>query len=181
MTFGRIIPHLHIDGTLADYPVLNERDARASAGIMLMLGVFSSFEAFFLKNISYLQITVVLFFIEFLLRVINPYFAPFYTVGRLLVANQKPEWVGAIQKRFAWSLGLGMASVVLILLALNMRGLVIQLFCFTCLILMWLESACGICVGCKLYHAAIRAKILPTPTNMPACPGGVCAVPKKKH
>ena len=64
-----------------------------------------------------------MFTIEFLIRVFNPYYAPFYSLGRLIVYKQKPEWTGAIQKRFAWVLGLLMAfSMIFISVIYNIKG-----------------------------------------------------------
>ena len=35
--YGQIIPNLKIDGTPAEYPVVNEREIRGAAGSMLSL------------------------------------------------------------------------------------------------------------------------------------------------
>ncbi len=45
--FGRIIPGLKLHGHEATYPVLNERDARAGAGIMLAFASIAFAFAFF--------------------------------------------------------------------------------------------------------------------------------------
>jgi hypothetical protein len=44
------------------------------------------------------------------------------------------------------------------------------------MILMYLETAFGICVGCKLYAYAIRLKIIPKPKEKPNCMGDSCAI-----
>lgn len=173
--FGKRIPGLKIRGELAPYRVLNERDARAAAGIMLIIGIFAFVSALILRNFFPLKIVVVLFFIEFLVRVfVNPHYAPLYALGHLLVSNQLPEWSGAVQKRFAWTLGIIMAgSMIPVALVFEMRGIVPFSICSVCLILLWAESALGVCIGCKIYSTLVKRNVI-QPKIMPACPGGVC-------
>ena len=91
-----------------DVPVLNEREARAAAGILLLLSVIGAVNAALLENFLPMRLVVTLFFVDFALRVlVNPRFAPSLVLARLIVGNQEPEFTGAPQKRFAWSLGLG--------------------------------------------------------------------------
>ena len=83
--------------------VLNEREVRASAGI-LFLAVFISL-VLILSNGNFVPVKYVisLFFTDFLIRIfINPKFSPTLIMGRLIVKNQVPEYVGAQQKKFAW-------------------------------------------------------------------------------
>lgn len=49
------------------------------------------------------------------------------------------------------------------------------MLCIICLMLMYLETAFGICVGCKLYQAAVAIKLLPKPKEKPNCMGDSCA------
>ena len=137
--FGRKINNLTLDGQLVNYPVLNERDARAGAGLMLALAVLAFVMALFRGQRIILFVTVILFTIEFIIRVIDPYYAPFYSLGRLIVKKQKPEWTGAIQKRFAWSLGLIMAvSMIFIAIIFGIRGAIPFTICSICLFLLWI-------------------------------------------
>jgi len=182
LQFGTIIPGLKIHGKDAPYPVLNERDARAGAGIMLVLGILAFVNALLLANFTYLYVFVVLFALEFAIRVlVNPNLAPFYALGRLMVRKQIPEYTGAAQKRFAWSLGLGLAVIMMIVVyGFNMIGIVPFTICSICLALLWLESSFGICVGCKMYYGLMSLGVIKQPDVMPACPGGVCSIPTKK-
>ena len=41
MLYGKIIPDLTIEGKPAPYPVVNEREIRAAAGIMFLIGVIT--------------------------------------------------------------------------------------------------------------------------------------------
>jgi hypothetical protein len=180
--FGRIIPGLKIYGEDAPYPVLNERDARAGAGIMFVVALFAAINAGLLQNYLFLEIVVFLFLVEFIIRVFfNPELAPFYAMGRLIVSNQVPEYSGAAQKRFAWGLGMLMATAMIIAyFVLGIRGIMPFAICGTCIILLWLESSFGICMGCKMYYRLMSIGLIPKPQIMPACPGGVCKIPKKK-
>jgi hypothetical protein len=42
---------------------------------------------------------------------------------------------------------------------------------------MWLETAFGHCIGCKMYYGLMR--IVKEPDHKPACPGGVCPMPNR--
>lgn len=170
-----------IHGKPAPYAVLNERSVRASAGIMLVLAAIGFSFGFFLKDYSLLKIVVVIFFIDFFLKVIiGSRFSPISFLGDLIVYRQEPEYVGAIQKRFAWSIGLVMSFImILVLYVFHLQGPVSLAICTLCLVFMWLEAAAGICVGCAIYYSLINAKLIKEPEFRPACPGGVCSLHKK--
>jgi hypothetical protein len=177
MPYGQLIPNLTIDGQAANYPVINERAVRATAGLMFALGFFTLLTTVYTKNLTLASWVIPLFWLDFLLKAINPKLSIFGLIGRQFVRGQKPDYVGAVQKRFAWSLGLMMASAVwLILFVFKIRGALPLSLCSICLALMWLESACGICLGCKIYYWLRRRGIVKDPGHNPACPGGVCAV-----
>ncbi len=175
---GTIIPGLMLHGKPAPYPVVNDRAVRAGAGIMLALAVFAFTQAWFVGNYLPLQLVVMLFFVEFLMKaVVGTRFAPVGRLAARLVRNQTPEYVGAVQKRFAWSLGLVLASVMLILLfALEVRGSINLAICSLCMTFMYLETSFGVCVGCKIYNGLLSLGILRAPEYKPVCPGNVCAI-----
>ncbi|TVR49895.1 MAG: DUF4395 domain-containing protein [Puniceicoccaceae bacterium] len=181
ITFGETIPGLQIDGKDAPYPVLNERDARAAAGLMLVAGTIAFVPAFLLGNRAILSLVVVIFFVEFAVRVfLSPRLAPFYALGRFVVSRQRPDYSGAAQKRFAWSLGLGLTAVMMVVLfILGMTGPVPLTICGVCLLLLWLETSFGICIGCLMYQGLIGAGIVRRPEIMPACPGGACDLERR--
>ncbi len=180
MTYGQIIPGLVINGEAADYPVVNERAIRATAGIMFVIGFFAFFNAFFLKDFAYMYFVVPAFWLDFLLKtVFGPKYSIFGFFGRLFVKGQKPEYVGVIQKRFAWGIGLLLSSIMMVAaVGLGVRGVLPLSICLTCLFFMWMETALGICVGCKIYQYLLKKGIMPRPKTMPACPGGVCSIKK---
>ena len=177
-TYGKTIPGLQIHGKPAPYPVLNERAIRAGAGIMFALGFFAFFQAFYLREFLFIQLFVVLFFVDFIMKVVvGVKFSPISQVANAIVRKQAPEYVGAIQKRFAWSIGLMLSgSMIIMLFVFGIQGLPNLVVCGICLLFMFMESAFGICVGCKIYTGLLNLGILPTPEYKPACPGNVCAI-----
>ncbi len=193
MTYGKIIPNLEIDGVPAPYGVVNEREIRAASGITFVLGFFALLTLVYERNLTLVFWVVFLFWMDFILKVfIGPHASIFGALGRMLTYNQKPEYVGAIQKRFAWSIGLVISTIVLsfvtyqnFLAPFCTGGDAVVLPCFfpmilcgICLIFMWLESAVGFCVGCTIYSYLVEKGILKRQLYNPTCPGGVCAVKK---
>jgi len=156
-------------------PVLNEREARASAGILFFFSIISLLNVMLLGNFVFIKIFIVAFSIEFLIRVfINPKYAPVMILGRFFVSGQSPEYTGAPQKRFAWSLGLGLAFVMLFSLVFGLFSVVFScIICFICVFLLFFETSFGICVGCRLYNLFNKNKA-------ELCPGGICEVKKKE-
>lgn len=176
-TYGTIIPHLIIQGRPAPYGVVNEREVRAVAGIMFAIGLSAFWLVLLGGYRELLYIIVPLFFLEFLLKVVvGPNVSLFRWMVLPLLKKQQPEYVGAIQKRFAWALGLGMATVMLILVASNVFGMWPFLICSLCLIFMFLESVFGMCVGCQIYGVLLKKGILQAPEHKPACAAGVCEI-----
>jgi len=152
-------------------PVLNEREVRASAGILFFFALVSFMNAWLVGDFRFTRVFVAAFLIDFTIRIfINPKYAPSLILGRFAVRWQTPEYVGAPQKRFAWSIGWILALTMLYLVVLNrIIGPINLIVCSTCLILMFFESAFGICLACKIYNAFSRQQAQ-------HCPGGVCEV-----
>ena len=137
----------------ADYavPVINEREARAGAGILFLLALIAFMNAWLSGNFAPTKLVSLV-------------------LGRIAVRNQLPEYVGAPQKRFAWAIGLALASAMLYLVVFNnVRGPVNILVCALCLLLLFFETAFGICIGCRIYNLFNRERAQ-------LCPGGVCDV-----
>jgi hypothetical protein len=158
-----------IDGY--EIPVLNEREVRASAGILFFLAIVSFMHAWLLGDFRFTRIFVIAFLLDFTIRVfINPKFAPSLILGRFIVRGQVPEYVGAIQKRFAWAIGWILAFCMLFLVIVNrVVGPINLIICLTCLLLLFFEAAFGICIGCKVYNLIFRRQ-------PQLCPGGSCEV-----
>lgn len=156
--------------------VLNEREIRASAGILFYFALVSFMNSWLMGNFRLTRIFVIAFLIDFTIRVfINPKFSPSIILGRLAVRHQTPEYSGAPQKRFAWSIGLALAVTMFYLIVMNnMVGPLNLAVCATCLTLMFFESAFGICIACKIYNLFFEDKAK-------ACPGGVCEVNERQN
>jgi hypothetical protein len=152
-----------------DVPVLDEREVRAGAGILFLLALIAFMNSWLVGNFHYTRVFVVAFLVDFIIRVvINPRFAPTLILARLVVRRQEPEWTGAPQKRFAWGIGLTLAAAMFYLIVLNeMVGPANLFICLFCLLLLFFESAFGICIGCKIYEWAFRR-------SAQYCPGGAC-------
>jgi len=158
-----------------DVPVLNEREVRASAGILFLLLIISIFPINYEGDFFMVKYVVTLFLTDFIIRVlINPKFSPTLILGRWFVRNQAPEYVGAAQKKFAWKIGLLFSSIIFLhLVVFNGYSIINGLICLACLIFLFFETAFGICIACKFYNWFYKDKAL-------YCPGNACEVRAKQ-
>ena len=158
-----------------DVLVLNEREARAGAGILFVIGLLSLVNAVALGHIIVTKVFISFFTLDFMMRVLQPRYSPSLLLGRFFVQNQRPEYVGATQKRFAWGIGLLLAIPMFYLLVIDFQPNPIKvLVCFICLVLLFLESAFSICVGCKIFGWFKKDPVT-------HCPGGVCEMRTKEE
>jgi len=159
-----------------DVRVLNEREARAGAGILFFFAIITFLNSWLLGNFYWTRVFIIAFLIDFIIRIlVNPKYAPSLILGRFFVSNQKPEYVGAAQKKFAWVIGLILSIIMFFALVVSgVIGPINFLICLACLILLFFESAFGICLGCKMYEFFNRKKAK-------LCPGGVCEVHQKEE
>ena len=163
------------DVTPFSIPVLNEREIRAGAGILFLM-MFVSVQLVVLKgNFILLKHAVTIFLFDFIIRVfVNPKFSPSLIIGRLIVRNQNPEYVGARQKKFAWNIGVSLAAIMFFLLVIiNTHSPINGIICLICLVFLFFESAFGICLGCKFYPIFFKEKAQ-------YCPGEVCEAKSKQ-
>jgi len=156
-------------------PVLNEREIRAAAGILFLIMFISILTVIFKGDFLMLKYAVVLFLADIVIRVfVSPRFSPTLIIGRLIVRNQTPEYVGAAQKKFAWIIGVVLALIMFVLMVVvNSYSPITGLTCFICLIFLFFESAFGICLGCLFYNLVYKEKAQ-------HCPGEICDV-KSRH
>lgn len=162
--FGETVPGYTI-------PVLNEREVRAAAGILFVIIFIGLQQAGLAQNFFVIKFALTLFLSDMLIRVfISPRFSPTLILGRLIVRNQVPEYVGALQKKFAWYIGIGIASIVFVHLVLfNAFSPITGIGCLLCIVFLFCESAFGICIGCKIYKWVYKEKAQ-------YCPGEVCEI-----
>lgn len=158
-----------------DILVLNEREVRAASGLFFLSAIIAFMNVWLIGDLNLIKILVVVFVLDFFIRVfVNPKYAPSLVLGRFIVRNQKPEYVGAPQKRFAWAIGFILASTMFFLMIVNnILGPVNFILCLACLMFLFFETAFGICLGCKVYNLFHKEKAK-------LCPGGVCEIVKKE-
>jgi Domain of unknown function (DUF4395) len=152
-----------------DIPVLNEREIRASAGILFLATYTSLMFILFDGNFVLVKYVITIFLSDLLIRVlINPKFSPLLIISRLIVRNQVPEYVGAQQKKFAWSIGIVLsATMFYFFIFVNAYSPITGIICLICLIFLFFEAAFGICLGCLVYPLFYKRTVQ-------HCPGEVC-------
>jgi hypothetical protein len=167
----------YIDGR--SFKVLNERVVRGATGIMLLIGIIAFIYGFIVQKYEVLPWLSGFMALNFFIGVfINPKFAPVTFLSWIIVRKQSPLHIGAVQKRFAWSLGLILTSTIFILSLFLLTDA--SLFdsicslCLICLALLFIETAFGICVGCQLYRLSLKLKLIPAPKERPNCMGDAC-------
>ena len=150
-------------------PVLNEREIRAAAGMLFLLMFTSVMVVILSESFLLLKYAITIFLVDILIRVfISPRYAPTLILGRLIVRNQVPEYVGARQKKFAWIIGSILGAIFFTLtVVVNSYSPISGIICFTCLIFLFFEAAFGICLGCKFYPLFFKDKAQ-------YCPGEIC-------
>jgi hypothetical protein len=158
-----------------DIPVLNEREIRAAAGILFVAIFFALILILFRNDFVFAKYAITIFLTDFIIRVfINPKFSPSLIIGRFIVRNQVPEYVGAKQKKFAWIIGVALSGTMFIfMVVVNSYSPITGIICLMCLIFLFFESAFGICLACKLYKFIYQEKAQ-------YCPGEVCDIKSKQ-
>ena len=155
--------------------VVNENAVRAAAGLTMVTGAVAFSYAYFDKQYVPLQVVASLFSVEFLIRVtVGLRYSPFGALARAMTLRPQPQWVSATPKRFAWTLGLAMALAMTVITNSGVRGYLPRTICLVCLTLMWLESALGLCVGCKIYGLLVRRGRIALGTGDESCAEGYC-------
>lgn len=156
-------------------PVLNEREIRAASGMLFLLLFISLMMILFKGNFVLIKYGITIFLTDFLIRVfVNPKYSPTLILGRLIVRNQVPEYVGAQQKKFAWIIGIVLAVTMFVFfLIVNAYSPITGIICLICLIFLFFESSFGICLGCKFYSMFYKEKAQ-------YCPGEVCDVKSRQ-
>lgn len=157
-----------------DITVINEREARAAAGILFALGMMVIFVGIGYGHIIVARVYLAFLFVDFTARMLSPHYSPSLLLGKFAVRNQKPEYVGGLQKRFAWTLGWLISLPMMWWFVLNWEITFYKVMvCVLCLSLMFLEGAFSICIGCMIYKMILRED----PRH---CPGGTCEIRQRE-
>lgn len=160
--------------------VVNENEVRAAAGLTLVIGAVAFSYAYFAKQYVPLQVAASLFFAEFLIRVTAGLrYSPVGILARAMTLGRAPEWVSTKPKRFAWTLGLAMALAMTVITNSGIRGPLPRTMCLICLTLMWMESALGLCLGCKIYGLLLRRGWIGANSDIEVCADGSCERPSR--
>jgi hypothetical protein len=178
VTFGDRISGLSADGRELHAAVFDENAVRAAAGLTMVIGAVAFAFAYFDENYVPLQVAATLFFVEFLVRVTAGLrYSPVGVVARAMTRGVPPQWVSAKPKRFAWTLGLGLAFSMTVITNSGIRGTLPRAICLVCLTLMWLEAVLGLCLGCKLHGLMVRRGWTTKDPAFEVCAHGACELP----
>ncbi|HIC44681.1 MAG TPA: DUF4395 domain-containing protein [Sulfurimonas sp.] len=154
--------------------VVNEREARAAAGILFTLGLITVMNSVMMGNGILSRIYLAFFMFDFFFRITIPNYSPSLLLGRFFVRNQKPEYVSANQKRFAWSIGFVLSVPMFYYLSWHWEPDTYKvLVCIFCLVLLFMEATLSFCLGCWVYKNILRI-------NTENCPGGACELQFKE-
>jgi hypothetical protein len=176
MSFG-----IFIEGK--KFRVVDERVMRLNALFILILAGTAFYNGFELNNFAVLPFIVGAIWLNFIVGLfINSNYSPTVALANLILGDEIKKPIGAIQKQFAWGLGLALSTVILVLsIFLNFySGLfnAVCLLCLICLAILFLETAFKVCLGCELYFTAIKLRMIkePKPDERPNCMGDSCEV-----
>jgi hypothetical protein len=178
--FGQRIAGLVVDGKELRAAVFNENEVRAAAGLTMVIGAVAFTFAYFRHQYIPLQATSSFFTLEFLTRLtLGIRYSPVGLVSRAMTFDQPPQWVSAKPKRFAWTLGLGIAVAMTVITNSGIRGWLPRSLCLVCLTLMWMESSLGLCLGCRIHGLLVRRGWAAEDAEFEICADGSCELPAK--
>ena len=166
------------------YKTVDEHVIRLSAMILLLLSLVAFTNGFMMRDFELLPYLTGFMMINFFMGVvINVKFAPTMIIAKLL-NKKEPLPIGAVQKHFAWSLGLFLSSITFILSLFLLDDVrffePLCMLCIFCTTLLYFEAIFNVCIGCKLYHLALKMKLLKEPQEKPKCMGDSCEIDDKE-
>jgi hypothetical protein len=171
MSFG------HYDTTLK-YKSVDENLMKHSATVMLYWGLATFTFGYMMQLFWILPWMLGLFVLNFMIGLfIKLEYAPSMLIAKLL-HKEEPQPIGAVQKQFAWYLGL-LVSIISLVLSIFLQSdpdLFVLLcgLCIFCNSMLYFEAILGFCVGCQLYKAAKTLGLVKTPKVQPKCMGNQC-------
>ena len=161
--------------------LLNERAVRARAGLLFLVPVILLFirldhgnhnqlivdainntiiERTYDHTFAYSLIFFVMYEMVVAMFVKTSHFSITSILGVMFTNKQTPIYQPMRPKIFAWSIGLVLAILCQISLYYTVMQSIAFYFLAACLLFMWLESVCGICVGCKIYNFFVRIGVV---------------------
>lgn len=144
-----------------DEMYMDEHAVRIRAGILNIITWIVIINIFFWQERIFVPILYPLVAFEFIVSAtmgLAP-IAPIGTIATIIASSLHPEpyWKPAKPKRFAWYIGLALASMCLLFFLLrsylgNAYRPLLGLVAGTCNLATWLESSAGFCIGCFIYN-----------------------------
>ena len=176
MGFGKLIDE-------KKFLVVDERVMRLNALFILLVAISAFINGMELHNFKVLPYIIGFIWANFMIGIfINLDYAPTVALANLILGKKVKKPIGAIQKKFAWGLGLLLSSVILglsIFLDAN-PGLfnAVCLLCLLCIAIIFFEVVFKICIGCELYFLSIDLKLIKAPKvdEKPNCMGDSCEI-----
>ena len=161
--------------------LLNERAVRARAGLLFLIPVILLFirldhgnhdqlivdtinntivKRTYDHTFAYSLIFFVMYEMLMAMFVKTSHFSITSILGVMFTNKQTPIYQPMRPKIFAWLIGLVLAILCQISLYYTVMQSIAFYFLAACLLFMWLESVCGICVGCKIYNFFVRIGVV---------------------
>jgi hypothetical protein len=180
-TFGDVISASTADGKELRSAVFDEHAVRAAAGLTMVLGAVAFAFAYFDQDYLPLRVVTTLFFAEFLIRVTTGLrYSPMGLIARQMTKRRAPEWVSAKPKRFAWTIGLVLSFSMMVITNVGVTGALPRTICLICLVLMWMESVLGVCLGCEIHGRLVRRGWTTKDPAFEVCANGACELPVRE-
>ena len=151
----------HANPEKPDEVYMDEHAVRIRAGILNSITGIALMNVFVWKDQIYVHILFPLVAWEFLssMTVGMTPIAPIGTIATLLasILTPAPHWKPAKPKRFAWAIGLILATMCFTFFSLrkdlgSAYRYLIAATVLTCNVATWLESSAGFCLGCFVYN-----------------------------
>jgi thiol-disulfide isomerase/thioredoxin len=152
----------HVNAAKPGAMYMDEHAVRIRAGFLNLITFFAFFNIFMWREPAFVKYMYPIVAWEFLTSAnigLTP-LSPLGTVATLLsiLLHDEPHWKPANPKRFAWYVGLTLATVCLIIFLMrkdmdpDTYRWSISLVAGTCSLATWLESSAGFCIGCFVYN-----------------------------
>lgn len=195
--YGKFVPGVSHYGNR--YGFVNENQVRVGAGISLFIAFVAFLALTFFANYFLALFLVGILWLDFFIKVFfDPKYSIFGNIAKIFV--KETFWVGAMQKRFAWSIGLVISTInvfclLLISGLLAKYNILLEMFknhqeayippfmavsfslpiflCLLCIVFMFLEAFFGYCVGCKIYAKLVKLGFMKRVENQ-NCAGNAC-------
>ncbi|MVQ31638.1 DUF4395 family protein [Ramlibacter sp. MAH-25] len=179
-TYGHVISGLSHNGKPVQAAVFNDNQVRAAAGLALVLAavalVYGRFESVYLP----MQAVTTFLFVEYLIRVtIGIQYSPLGVLAGWMVQRKGPDWASARPKRFAWTLALIMSGAMMVMTNAGVTGAVPLTICVIFMLLLWMESVLGLCVGCEFHGFMVKQGWVQKDSAFEICAHGACDIPPR--